>query len=77
MTDVEWFLGNEFQIIKETLNYISKVYWPLVRYQWDSTSNENVLYPNRTTLLASIIEGYEINILGTLWKKSKELNNID
>lgn len=54
-------VGSLIWIIKGSLNFTAKAWWTLMHHQLSPTSGDNVLSPNRDSLVASIMEGYEID----------------
>lgn len=48
--------------MKGILNFTEKVCWTLVLHSLSTINKENILSLDRVTLVAGIIEGYEINV---------------
>lgn len=49
-------------IIKNSLNFAMKAWWMLVHHCLSPTNRDNVLNPDRATLVTDIIEGYVIKV---------------
>lgn len=42
--------------------FLEKAWWALVRHHLSPTNGDNILSPNRATLVPKIMKGYEIDI---------------
>lgn len=53
---------NSHKITKCTLNFIEKTWQTLLRHRLCPTSRDNILSPDRTTLIVGIMVGYELDV---------------
>lgn len=61
-------VGSSTKIMKGVLNFKAKSWWTLVRHRLSPTMTNNVLSPDRATLVTGIMEGYEIDIAKILMR---------
>lgn len=56
-------------ITKGTLSFAAKAWWMLVWHKLSSTKGDNVSIYDRSTLVADIMEGYEIDVAKIIAKE--------
>lgn len=59
-------MGSTTQITKDSLSFVAKVWWTLIRHQLNLAVGDNLLRPHRANLVTSIMEGYDIDIVKNL-----------
>lgn len=64
--ETSWVVGgprvNSQQITKNTLNFMAKAWWTLVRNTFCPTTRDNVLSPVYTAVIAELMAEYDFNV---------------
>lgn len=60
--EMPWMVGPSTQITKGILSFPVKACWTLVHHKLSPIKRDNMLSPDRATLVKGIMDGYEIDI---------------